>query len=277
MTATPIHEGLRLFAEVVERHDLAPEHPSHIQLSLAAPSIAERARPGQFVHVLPPSVKLILRRPFSLLSTDPARGLIAILFRVVGEGTRLLAASGAGDSLDIIGPLGNGFPIGRAGPALIVGGGVGIPPLVFLTESLLLQRGSPADVRVHLGAKDRAALICTDEFRALGIEPILATEDGSAGLQGLVTDALPGPKESMPPKTVIYACGPIGMLKAVARWASDRALTCYVSLENKLACGIGACLGCSIPVRSDDRSIRYERVCCDGPVFEAGRVAFDLM
>ncbi len=256
-------------AAIVENLDLSPRHPEHFRLTLEAPWIAEHASPGQFIHVLPPGRQDMLRRPFSIMTASAPTGRIHVIYRVVGEGTALLASSKSGDKLDVIGPLGNGFPIDAGHPAVLVGGGLGIPPLVFLANEL----GKP---RVFLGAKDAGTLVCAEYFRELEIETCLATEDGSVGFEGIVTEAI-ADLNDFDEESVVYACGPIPMLKTVGEWSADSGFKCYVSLENKVGCGIGICLGCSIPIREEDGSIHYERVCCDGPVFDASRVAFDLM
>jgi dihydroorotate dehydrogenase electron transfer subunit len=282
MTSRKIQKARRIIAEAVECIDLAPVHPGHFRLAMDAPEVASDAHPGQFIHVLPPSTDLMLRRPFSILSADRPNGLVTILFRVIGEGTRMISEIGEGGKVDIIGPLGNGFPIDSDHPALLVGGGVGIPPLVFLAQKMISDGFSPdpdsqKSITVMVGAKDLATLVCYDDFHDAGIDPIIATEDGSAGVKGLVTDAMDRASDAIRRDTVVYACGPIPMLKAIAEWSAKHGLKCIVSLENKLGCGIGACLGCSIPVRDESGNVVYERVCCDGPAFDAGRVAFDLM
>jgi len=285
-----------MLAEVVERIDLAPAHPGHFQIVLEAPWVAERAQPGQFIHVLPQSAELMLRRPFSIMAVNQSEGSVTIVFRVIGEGTSILSRESAGRILDIIGPLGNGFPVNPDRPALLVGGGIGIPPLVFLAEKLIksgldVNPDGEKSVRVFLGWRD-LTLVCLDKFRALGLRPVIAIgdrfhafvrqlmtpafEDGSEGVPGMVTDAL-NAGHSFRKRTVVYACGPIPMLAAVAKWSKDRDFECWVSMENKLGCGIGACLGCSIPIRDSEGNVHYERVCCDGPAFDASRVAFDLM
>jgi len=270
----------QLAAEVGENVDLAPMHPGYFRLTIASPWLAREARPGQFIHVLPPGSGEMLRRPFSVLGADPARGTVTILFRAIGEGTFVLSQVRAGNKLDIIGPLGNGFPLDVGHSAALVGGGVGIPPLVLLAEKLIASGMStdPSEsehISVFLGARDAATLVCIDDFRAMGVDPVLSTEDGSLGVEGLVTDALDREGEFQR-GCLVYSCGPLPMLRAMAEWTRRRGLECFVSLENKLGCGIGACLGCSVPVR-DDCGLRYQRVCCDGPVFDASRVAFDRM
>ncbi len=268
--------GRQELAGVVDSIDLAPEHPGHFKITIKSSWIARNALPGQFIHVLPPSGAELLRRPFSIMSADTDTDEVTFLYRVIGEGTQLLASVRSRDVLDCIGPLGNGFPVDYERPAIIAGGGVGIPPLVFLA-SKFIDAGYPGEnIRVFLGARDQQTLVCTDDLNKLGIEPVIATEDGSVGVEGFVTDAMTQ-SEPYATDSIVYACGPIPMLAAISKWSADRKLTCYVSLENKLGCGIGACLGCSIPVREPDSSIHYERVCCDGPAFDASRVAFDLM
>ena len=259
----------RVTAGIVENIDLAPTHPGHFRMIIDSPRLAKCARPGQFVHVLPAAGIDMLRRPFSFHSLDKMNGHISILYRVIGEGTRLLSCVEPGGALDAIGPLGNGFPIDRDHPAILVGGGVGIPPLVFLASEL-------KQPLVFIGARDIPALVCIEDFSSMNIIPVIATEDGSAGFKGLVTEAMDDYSDFRE-QSVVHACGPIPMLAAVARWSEKRGFKCIVSLENKLGCGIGACLGCSIPVREKDGSIHYERVCVDGPVFDASRVAFDMI
>jgi len=269
-------KGRQELTRVVSSVDLAPEHPDHFKLTINSPWIAANAVAGQFVHVLPPSGSEMLRRPFSIMSADPESGDVTFLYRVIGGGTSLMASLHDGDTLDCIGPLGNGFPVDIERPAILAGGGVGIPPLVFLAKTFIDAGFTNEKLKVFLGARDEATLVCMDEIHELGLDQVLATEDGSAGLRGLITDAMTQ-SEQYDPDSIVYSCGPIPMLAAIAKWSSDRTLTCYVSLENKLGCGIGACLGCSIPIREPDESVHYERVCCDGPAFDASRVAFDLM
>jgi dihydroorotate dehydrogenase electron transfer subunit len=271
----------RLLAEVAECTDLAPHHPAHFRITLNAPFAAETASPGQFIHILPKSTELMLRRPFSVMAANPETGNVTIVFRVIGEGTRVISKCREGDIVDIIGPLGNGFPIYPEHPAILAGGGIGIPPLVFLAERLIksgLETNPDAakSLRVFLGSRDLSTLVCLDEFRSLGLKPVIATEDGSAGIPGLVTTALDA-GHNFHPGTMVYSCGPIPMLHAIARWSRARDFKCFVSMENKLGCGIGACLGCSIPIRETSGEIHYERVCYEGPAFDAGRVAFDEM
>ncbi len=272
MTSTERTDRRQMLCRVVDIVDLAPSNPDHFKLTLESSWLADNVRPGQFIHLIPPSSTELLRRPFSILSADKSRGHLTILFRVIGEGTSLLSDVKPGEKLDVIGPLGNGFPVDLKCPAILAGGGVGIPPLVHLANEMM----GIDSIRVFPGSRDTETLLCVDDFRVLGIEPVIATEDGSVGVKGFITDAM-NKLESIDPGTVVYSCGPIPMLSAIAKWSADRKLKCYVSLENKLGCGIGACLGCSVPIREKNGTIHYERVCVEGPVFDASRVAFDLM
>lgn len=263
-----------IIARIKNITDLAPKTPGHFVIEFESKHIAEHALPGQFVHVLPPSTELMLRRPFSIMTVDKTAGSVTFLFRVIGDGTKSLSEAKHGDSIDIIGPLGNGFPVDLNRPAIIAGGGVGIPPLVYLAQ--FLRKENPAQkTQVFLGARNPETMLCVENFRELGIEPVLATEDGSLGVKGYVTDAMNLSRDSMLEDSVIYSCGPVPMLSAISRWAKTNGLKCFVSMENKLGCGIGACLGCSIPVRTEQGSIRYERVCCDGPAFDSDKVVFE--
>lgn len=280
--------------EVVENVDLSPANPGHFRLTINAPYIAENAKPGQFIHILPPSDADLLRRPISILGIDKESGDVTVLYRVIGDGTRLISKAGEGEKLDVIGPLGNGFPIFKDRSAILMGGGVGIPPLVYLAGELAGSMPASVDtgsqIRVILGARDTELLICVDDFIDMGIEPVvyletghdIAKKDPGDRIRNIHDGLITGFFETISdagqnPGPVVYACGPIPMLKAVAKLASEHGLECYVSLENKLACGLGACLGCSISVRDEAGNIKYERVCTEGPVFDASYVAFDLM
>lgn len=280
--------------DVVENIDLGPTHPGHFRLVLRSEHLSANSKPGQFIHVLPPGNEEMLRRPFSVMTVDPDNGTCTILYRVIGEGTTLLSKAGKGDKLNVIGPLGNGFPVIGDRTAIIIGGGVGIPPLVYLAEALIetgLSVNPEDDKAIHavLGARNPETLVCVNDFNNLGVVPSISLETAPVTfaeypafeyrniVRGFVTDILKVNLNAPPPDAVVYACGPIPMLGAVAEWSGLKNLECYVSLENKLGCGIGACLGCSVPVREHDSTVHYERVCMEGPTFDATRVAFDLM
>lgn len=235
------------------------------RLTLAAPDLAAAVRPGQFVMVACGSGRdPLLRRPFSVHSSH-ADGTIRLLFRVVGQGTRLLAAVEAGAALSLLGPLGRGFrPPPPGGEACLIGGGIGIAPLYFLAQWLLAQGRTP---QVLLGAARAVELEALQrEFLELGSTVRVSTDDGSLGHHGLVTDLLPALAGTV---GKVYACGPVPMMAAVARFCGDR-LACEVALETHMACGLGACLGCAIPVPG--QADAYRHVCRHGPVFDAKEV-----
>ncbi|HAV43584.1 TPA: dihydroorotate dehydrogenase electron transfer subunit [bacterium] len=248
--------------------------PSYHRMVLESPAIARGAQPGQFLHIrISDRHEPFLRRPFSIHRVrreKEGQGEIEILYEVVGRGTEFLSKRQQGEYLDILGPLGNGFRIGSEGRriekgALLIGGGIGVAPLVFLCEELITNHQLP--VTVLLGAKSQDNLLCEEDFRKLGALIKIATEDGSCGHHGLVTDLLP---TVSPPSSPIYTCGPYPMLKAIARATQEYHLSCQVSLEAHMACGVGACLGCGLKTRQG-----YKYVCKDGPVFDACEVIWD--
>lgn len=202
--------------------------------------------PGQFINI-----KLdgfYLRRPISIYSYD--NDYVIIVFKVVGEGTKALAQTKRGDQVDVLMPLGNGFDAGNGGKKpLLVGGGIGTPPLYGLAEELLLQDINP---QVIMGYNSKEDIILADEFRAIGIEPVITTVDGSVGIKGFVTDAMKDLNFDY-----VYACGPEAMLKAVYDNAPDG----QFSFEARMACGFGACMGCTCETKYG-----YKRICKDGPV-----------
>ncbi|HEY5474367.1 MAG TPA: dihydroorotate dehydrogenase electron transfer subunit [Candidatus Limnocylindrales bacterium] len=234
------------------------------RLRLLAPDIAENARPGQFVHVrvtpvaagAEPSYDPLLRRPLSLLRISKASGEIECLYDVVGRGTALLSQARPGQSLDVLGPLGRPFDLGaRTRQALLVGGGVGIAPLIALAELALAR-----DVAVTLLAGFRSA---TQAYPASLLPPeveyVVTTDDGSAGRPGRVTEVL-GEYTDWADK--VFACGPLPMLRALSRLDLPRRLPVQVSMEEHMGCAMGVCLGCVVPTKHG-----LQRVCRDGPVF----------
>lgn len=237
-------------------------------LVLGAPALATTARPGQFVMVrVSETTDPLLRRPFSLFRADGEAGTAEVLFRIMGRGTSMLDRLQAGDAIDVVGPLGRPFPSLPGQEIVLVGGGVGIPPLFFYAESL--RRLEPArNVSVLMGGRTEKDLAAREEFERLGIDVRTATDDGSAGHAGVVTDLI---QPFLGRSRAILACGPTPMLKAVSKMASDSGTPCYVSVEERMACGLGVCMGCAVPVRSD-LGPSYRLACTDGPVFEAREV-----
>ncbi|MDR2549488.1 MAG: dihydroorotate dehydrogenase electron transfer subunit [Desulfobulbus sp.] len=235
------------------------------RLSLRAPLIASAARPGQFVMVsCAPFLDPLLRRPFSIHRCNGSDTL-QLLIRVVGRGTELLARCRPGQSLSLIGPLGRGFnPPPPASSVCLVGGGIGIAPLLFWAERLK----TPRRCTVLLGSRTGKELTqLAAEFSQLGCRVETATDDGSLGHRGLVTDLLAA---HLPTAAKTYACGPMPMMAAVAQTCRDAKVACEVSLEAHMACGLGACLGCT--VHGDGG--RYLHVCKNGPVVNAEEVAW---
>jgi len=254
--------------------------PGYWRMRLTAPQEFASAEPGQFVMVRVSGViDPLLRRPFGIFDvgvhTPAQSGAVSqpffeMLYRVVGKGTAQLSALHGSDLLDILGPLGSGFDLGPADEEkLIVGGGVGLAPLYLLARELVKKSA----VRLFAGGRTRDDILCITEFERLGVECYTATEDGSLGEQGLVTEALLRRLEALQGRATIYACGPHGMLNAVAGIAAARNIPCQVSLEGYMACGVGACLGCVAPGRGHSAETPdFRCVCTEGPVFESGQL-----
>ncbi len=287
------------------------------RMRLESPYLAKNTRPGQFFEVkCSDTSEPLLRRPLG--AHRILKNGIEILYKIVGIGTELLSKRTAGEYLDIIGPLGNGFDIKRTTPvrqshsrpytftgeggnderrtAILIAGGIGVAPLVALAEELKKKKNK---VVVVIGAKTKSHILCEDEFKSLGCEVRISTEDGSKGHSGLVTDLLRTTSVSSPglpyrsrlvqagagkrttnneQRTTIYACGPTAMLKAVAKIAGSRDIPCQVSLEERMACGVGVCLGCPVKIKAKTENripnTEYKMICRDGPVFNAEDIAW---
>ncbi len=222
-------------------------------LEIAAPSVAAVAAPGQFVMVTVPGEGFLLRRPLSLFSVR--RDRVGLLVEERGRGTRELVRAEVGETLELAGPLGTPFPVEGVASALLVGGGIGCAPLQFLADELG-RRG--AMVTAAFGFRDARQARAAGAFDLARLW--LTTEDGAVGRTGTVVDLLA--EIDAPPGTVVYACGPLQMVAAVQRWAGERRLGGYASLEAHLACGTGACHGCVVATTEG-----YLRVCSEGPVF----------
>lgn len=229
------------------------------------PPIAQIARPGQFVHIKCDG--LSLRRPISICQIDKANETIRLVFQAKGKGTEWISGRKAGDTLNILGPLGNGFDIkeGR-GRAIVIGGGIGVPPMLGIGSKL------KDDCCAIIGFRNRDFKILEQDFKDNNCEVHVCTDDGSYGTHGFVSDIL---KEELKHKkpSIIYACGPTPMLKVIAQIAKEHGVRCQISLEERMGCGVGACLGCACKVIADGKET-YKHVCKDGPVFEAEEVVF---
>lgn len=235
-------------------------------MEIRSPKITDAAAPGQFVMVSAghETTDPLLRRPLSIHQAD--NDALTLLYRVVGKGTRLMSFMKKGEEVSLLGPLGNGFEIKSAPHHCLVGGGLGVAPLLFLAAEI--KRRFPSEkLSILLGGRSHQELLLVDDFQH--VAPVfLATDDGSQGMHGLVTDLLV--QEIKGPAT-IYTCGPTPMMKGVAALAREHNWPCQVSLETMMACGMGACLGCTVERAGfDDTDSKYVHVCKDGPVFEAG-------
>lgn len=220
-------------------------------------TFAQKAKPGQFIEISVPG--FYLRRPISICEIKEKEDILVIIYKVLGQGTEKMTELSSGDSLDVFGPLGNGFPIEDIDKVLLVGGGVGVPPL-YETAKQYRLKGTQVDV--VLGFNDKDAIFYKEEFEQLGCNVEIATMDGSFGTKGTVLDAI---KANNINTDFISTCGPLMMLKALDATYSKG----YISLEARMACGLGACMGCVVK----DKDGNSLRVCKDGPVFEVGKVA----
>ena len=229
---------------------------------LGAGEMAKAAVPGQFIAVYPNDSARLLPRPISICETDPEKELLRIVYRVAGEGTKELSSCRAGDTLSIMGPLGNGFPL-KDKKALLIGGGIGIPPMLELAKALSCEKTAV------LGYRDSQTFLAEEIGKYAGLA--VATEDGSVGTKGTVLDAI---KAQGLKADIIYACGPTPMLRALKEYAAEEGIECWISLEERMACGVGACLGCVCHSKDVDEhsNVRNKRVCKDGPVFLADEV-----
>lgn len=230
---------------------------------LQTENIAAGAKAGQFISMYTNAADKLLPRPISICEIDAAKGQLRVVYRVTGEhtGTELFSKMGAGETLEIVGPLGNGFTK-ETKKAFLFGGGIGIPPMLELAKELDCEK------QIIAGYKDE--LFLTEELKQYG-ELYIATEDGSAGTKGNVMDAV---RENGLTADVIYACGPTPMLRAIKAYAKEHGILCYISMEEKMACGIGACLACVCKSKEIDghSHVHNKRVCKDGPVFLAEEV-----
>ena len=267
-------------AEVIRQRELAA---GIFDLLLKAPDVAAQARAGQFVDLYCADKSRLLPRPISLAGVEKESGQIRLVYRVSGAGTEEFSRLQAGGSVALLGPLGNGFPLEEAAgkQVLLLGGGIGIPPLLQTAKALRQMKEAslqPAEITAVLGYRD-ADTFLADEFAAVCDRVLLATEDGSIGTMGTVLDALTadraaGSGKPAAPDARIFSCGPTPMLRAVKAYAEQEAIPCLVSLEERMACGIGACLACVCRTEETDghSQVKNRRVCKDGPVFRAEEV-----
>lgn len=268
--------------------------PGIVRTLFAGQEIARESKPGQFVNVqVSRTTDPLLRRPFSVHAVFPQEGVYSLLYALIGRGTKLLNEIRPGQSVSVVGPLGRPFDLGDDPNAehIVVAGGCGAAPLHFLCDALCAKWGRER-VKVLSGAQSKDAVLCEAEFRAHGVDVSISTDDGSYGCKGLVTELLSihlsslGNRKSKieNPKSSIrvYSCGPHTMMREVARICHEaKVACCQVSLENNMACGFGVCTGCvqkikrAAPGDESGRDWHYERVCADGPVFNAEDILWD--
>ena len=240
--------------------------PRLYKITLDAPRMAHAVQPGQFIHMQLPGFEAhILRRPFSVYRVLPESGAIEIIYQTVGEGTEFMTGYGQGVECSVMGPLGHGWQPCE-GKLLVVGGGVGAAPLFMFAEQLAAA-GHPFEV--VLGAQTESMLVTRADYAALlGRDPILATDDGSVGYAGFCTEPV---REQLASGQYagVFCCGPEPLMRAVASIAAEAGVACWVSMEKRMACGIGACLSCVVETHEGKR-----RSCVDGPVFDAKDVVW---
>jgi dihydroorotate dehydrogenase electron transfer subunit len=251
-----------MYQEKTELIENKPVQGDYCLFTVRTDRIAGAVRPGQFIHVeIPNREDLVLRRPFSVYRTDD--GKLSVLYKKIGKGTEMLSALQPGTALDVLGPLGNGFPAPDAGcRPLLVAGGYGMAALY------LLARACAEPGVVMVGGATRRDLLCMESFTELGWEVRAATEDGSLGTKGLVTQLLDEALQEPARPPELFACGPMGMLQAVGQRAVARDCRAWLSLDRHMGCGVGACLACVQKIKTPEGEWRWARVCREGPVFE---------
>lgn len=224
---------------------------------------AETAKPGQFISMYTNDGTKLLPRPISICEINKAEGALRVVYRVTGEntGTKQFSEAKAGDIIPVIGPLGNGFPLEKAEgkKAFLMGGGIGVPPILELSKQL-----KNCEKQIVMGYRDENTFL-KNQFEENG-SVYISTEDGSVGTKGNVMDAI---RENGLSADIIYACGPTPMLRAIKNYAEENGIECYISLEERMACGIGACLACVCKSKEKDHhtNVNNKRICKDGPVF----------
>lgn len=247
--------------KVVENRKISPDI---YKMTIMSKEIAESARAGQFVNVYCKNPGSLLARPISISQINKKENTIVLIYGVVGKGTKSLSNLKRDEKIEILGPLGNGFKIPEEDlNHIVIGGGIGVPPLVELVKEL------KGNIEVFLGFRDTPILV--EEFERYGAKVYMATEDGSQGVKGNVMDII---KEKKVEGDLIYSCGPRPMLRTVSKWAGEKGIKAQVSMEERMACGVGACVGCVCKVKGE-KGVENKRVCKDGPVFWGDEVIWD--
>jgi dihydroorotate dehydrogenase electron transfer subunit len=250
-------------AQVVSQKELAP---GIFDLTIQTAEIAKHAVAGQFISVYCADKTKLLPRPISLCGIDREAGTLRLVYRVTGEktGTEEFSKLSAGDTVRVLGPLGTGFTVQPGKKAFLIGGGIGVPPMLQLAKEM-----GQTEFTIVMGYRN-ADTFLLDEFEKQG-NVLVATEDGSVGTRGNVLDAI---RENGAKANVIYACGPLPMLRALKTYAAEQGMDCFISMEERMACGIGACLACVCKTKDVDAhsNVKNKRICKEGPVFDAREV-----
>lgn len=260
-------EKFQEIATVVKQRELVE---GIYDLTLQTKDIAAAAKAGQFVSVYSNDPSKLLPRPISLCGIDKEKGQIRLVYRVTGEGTGTEEFSKLkeGDSVKILGPLGNGFTVEEGKTAFLIGGGIGVPPMLQLAKDINAS-GDVPKMQIIMGYRDENTFLL-DEFKEQA-ESFVSSDNGAVGTKGTVVDAI---KANNLKADVIYACGPTPMLRALRDYADENGMTCYISMEERMACGIGACLACVCKTKEKDHhsNVNNKRICKEGPVFNAKEV-----
>jgi len=255
-------------AKVLQNGQIAPDI---YDLRIHQPEQAVQAVAGQFLGIYTGDAAMLLPRPLSICEIDADKGVLRVIYRVVGDGTREIAKAVPGDTLRVLGPLGNGYEgiltANDASKTLIVGGGLGVPPMLGLAARIREARPD-GHIAVYLGFRDKSQVILEDDFKKYADKVIVCTDDGSYGAKGHAVGVLPQEAD------IIYGCGPAPMLKALSQYATTHNIPCFVSVEEHMACCVGTCLACAVKVSENGNAVN-KRACHDGPVFNAKEVVWE--
>lgn len=257
-------------AKLIEKEELIP---GIFKFCVEAPEVVKIAKQGQFIEVrVSDNIEPFLRRPISIHNMDKKSGKLEFIFQVKGKGTDILSKRNIGDLIDIVGPLGKGvFDYSNYKKIAVIGGGIGIFPLYELSKN---AQNDGKEVNVYLGFRNKDLVVLEEKFKKVSNNFILTTDDGSYSEKGFAIDFL---KKDIEDGKIdcIYACGPLPMLKAVQKLSIEKNIPCQISLEEKMACGLGVCLGCAVETAESPKDApQYKHVCKDGPVFDANYIRF---
>ncbi len=240
-----------------------------MKFTCLTPEIASTAVPGQFIEIkVSKTFEPFLRRPISIFNIEKDKNLIEFIFQIKGRGTSFLSEVEEGEYIDVVGPLGDGvFNIKQCKNIAIIGGGIGIFPLYELAKENI----DNISINTYLGFRSKQFVLLEEEFKKVSTKLIISTDDGTYGNNGYAIDYLKSDFDKLN-FDGIFACGPLPMLQKVKEFADSKNIYCQLSLEQRMACGIGACMGCSVKLNTNNDTIQYARVCKNGPVFESNKI-----